>query len=317
MECKNCNQALNSQDKFCSSCGQQHISKINVKFVLGEIFQTLFNLDSKAFKSLRFLILKPGFLTKEYVDGRRVSYLPPIRIYIVLSFFFFFFISVFDFSEGDNSATDFSFDFPKKNAIVDKEVSDAEPLAEELTFAVSQESLTSVSELKRMQYEGTLAEGLDSLTAEMSTVEGYIARKVALVQLDDKEFIDVLRDQFSLFLMLFLPFFALLYGLVFRSHKKEFVGNLIFNLHLNSFLLFIFLLDFFIAPILANYDTVNTIWSTILILYVQYYIIKAIMVFYQRKWWVALYKYLFLWIGYAVLAIVFFVVIAFSSILML
>ena len=99
MECKNCNQLLEKGDNFCPNCGQKTINKLNVKFILGDFFQTVFNIDSKVFRSLRFLLFKPGFLTKEYVEGKRVSYLAPIRLYIALSFIFFFLISVISFDK--------------------------------------------------------------------------------------------------------------------------------------------------------------------------------------------------------------------------
>jgi hypothetical protein len=49
----------------------------------------LFHYDGKFFRTLRYLLLKPAFVTKEYIKGRRASYLHPIRLYIFTSAFFF------------------------------------------------------------------------------------------------------------------------------------------------------------------------------------------------------------------------------------
>lgn len=49
----------------------------------------VFEFDSRLWRSLGPLVRRPGFLTKEFVDGRRSRYLPPVRVYLVLSLLFF------------------------------------------------------------------------------------------------------------------------------------------------------------------------------------------------------------------------------------
>jgi hypothetical protein len=48
-----------------------------------------FAYDSKLAKSLKPLMFKPGFLAKEYREGKRVAYISPLRLYIFISIFFF------------------------------------------------------------------------------------------------------------------------------------------------------------------------------------------------------------------------------------
>jgi len=313
MRCKNCNKLLEKADNYCPNCGQKNIPVLNLKFVLGEFFQTIWNVDSKLFRTLKCLIFKPGYLTKEYISGKRVSYLPPIRIYLVLSFLFFFLISVFDFEDeiGEDPFISFNNSEAKDNRLDSNHI-------EGVTFTLNGENeVISTEDLKRMQYEGELDKGLDSLTAEMPKFAGYVSKKLAMAELNDEGFIDVIRDQFSLFLLLFLPFFSLLYATVFRKSRRGFIGHLIFNLHLNSFLIFVLLLDFFFGSLIGNDEAVNYAWAAFLIIVSQFYLIKAVMYFYNRKWGEALYKYLLLLIGYGVLAILFFILVFFSSIMML
>ena len=307
MKCKNCNQILTTSDNFCSNCGQKNILKLNLKFVFGEFFHTIFNLDSKVFKSLRFLIFKPGYLTFEYLKGKRVSYLPPIRIYLVLSFLYFFLISVFDFEDKSKGNTDLGFTL-KGNGLTINNDENIKNERSGTTFNLSgKDVIIPYEQLKRMHNEGTLEKGLDSLTADMPKFEGFISRKMAMISVDDKGFIDVLRDQLSFFLILFLPFFALLYGLIFRKSKKGFIGHLIFNLHLNSFLILMMLIDLFIELMIGGYDTISLIWGILLTVYILYYFIRSLMTFYNRKWWAVLYKFILLLIGYGVLAVLFFI----------
>ncbi|HEY3403674.1 MAG TPA: DUF3667 domain-containing protein [Ohtaekwangia sp.] len=86
--CLNCGATV--EKKFCTECGQENI-ELHDTFVhmAGHFLADYFHYDSKFFKSLGYLFTRPGFLTKEYLDGKRVNYIPPLRL-----FFFITIISV-------------------------------------------------------------------------------------------------------------------------------------------------------------------------------------------------------------------------------
>ena len=86
--CKNCNSEL--MGIYCSECGQKNTELLSVKSIVKELTDNVFSFDSRFFITLKYLIIKPGFLTKEYWSGRRTTYLPPLRMYLVLSVFYFF-----------------------------------------------------------------------------------------------------------------------------------------------------------------------------------------------------------------------------------
>jgi hypothetical protein len=86
--CKNCNSEL--VGLYCSECGQKNTELLSVKAIVKELTDNMFSFDSRFFITLKYLIIKPGFLTKEYWAGRRTTYLPPLRMYLVLSVFYFF-----------------------------------------------------------------------------------------------------------------------------------------------------------------------------------------------------------------------------------
>jgi Protein of unknown function (DUF3667) len=86
--CLNCNAQI--QGRFCHICGQENVeTKESVWHLVNHFFQDITHFDGKFFSSLKYLITKPGFLSKEYMAGRRASYLNPIRMYIFTSAFFF------------------------------------------------------------------------------------------------------------------------------------------------------------------------------------------------------------------------------------
>ena len=50
-----------------------------------DVVHEFLHVDSKIFRTVKLLLLKPGFLTREYFEGRRVRYVSPLRLYLVFS----------------------------------------------------------------------------------------------------------------------------------------------------------------------------------------------------------------------------------------
>ena len=86
---------------YCHHCGQQNIEpKESVWHLVSHFFQDITHFDGKFFTSLKDLFFKPGFLSKEYMIGRRVRYLNPIRMYLFTSaIFFLIFFSLYTLDE--------------------------------------------------------------------------------------------------------------------------------------------------------------------------------------------------------------------------
>ncbi len=60
---------------------------------LKELFNEFLAFDSKLVRTIPALLFKPGFLTNEYVAGRRRRYLLPWRLYALVAFLAFFILS--------------------------------------------------------------------------------------------------------------------------------------------------------------------------------------------------------------------------------
>ncbi len=86
--CLNCNAALHG--RYCHVCGQENIEpKETVWGLISHFFYDITHFDGKFFSTTKFLITRPGFLPKEYIEGRRARYLHPIRMYVFSSALFF------------------------------------------------------------------------------------------------------------------------------------------------------------------------------------------------------------------------------------
>lgn len=91
--CANCHADLAGE--FCARCGQRHEPHIHtVAHFAAEAFESISHADSRLWRTLWYLFSRPGFLTREFFAGRRVVYLPPFRLYLVLSIIFFLVIGL-------------------------------------------------------------------------------------------------------------------------------------------------------------------------------------------------------------------------------
>ncbi|MCO6496863.1 MAG: DUF3667 domain-containing protein [Chitinophagaceae bacterium] len=100
--CLNCGATVTG--RYCSNCGQENIEPREGFWHLAlDFLFDLFHFDSKFFKSLKYLFFRPGFLTKEYISGKRKKYLHPVKMYIFTSAFFFLIFFTFINKMGDTS----------------------------------------------------------------------------------------------------------------------------------------------------------------------------------------------------------------------
>ena len=86
--CLNCGSRLRGQ--YCGTCGQRSRSRlISLWELISDAFGDLLELDSRIWQTLIPLMIRPGRLTHDYLQGRRARYMPPFRMYLVLSLLFF------------------------------------------------------------------------------------------------------------------------------------------------------------------------------------------------------------------------------------
>src|SRR6202020_2190207 len=90
--CKNCDALL--LGRCCvhrSQASNVHVP--TTKELVHEMLEGITHSDSRLWRTLTTLWFKPGKLTQEFVAGRRVAYLPPFRLYLILSIIFFLLLS--------------------------------------------------------------------------------------------------------------------------------------------------------------------------------------------------------------------------------
>lgn len=86
--CENCKTAL--QGSYCHACGQHgHNPLKSFRHAIEDVFESFWHVDGRIFRTLRDLLL-PWRIINNYLAGQRVRYIPPLRIFVILSLVTFF-----------------------------------------------------------------------------------------------------------------------------------------------------------------------------------------------------------------------------------
>ncbi len=87
--CVNCGSPV--QGRFCSQCGEKRLQAHDFAFshLLEETFEGLAHADTRFLRSFKYLMTRPGFLSAEYLRGRRVPYMKPLGFFLIINLFYF------------------------------------------------------------------------------------------------------------------------------------------------------------------------------------------------------------------------------------
>ncbi len=186
-DCLNCGAIVGG--RFCQQCGQENIElKESFWDLIVHFFNDITHFHGKFFSTVWLLLTKPGFLSKEYIQGRRARYLHPIRLYVFTSaFFFIIFFTLFSankIGEGSRKAKEaeveriqVAINNLEQHALVHKDQT------------VSQTAKTVIDQLEKeqLQLKSELDKRRVSDTTKSKRVEGLDSTKPALDIQESKE----------------------------------------------------------------------------------------------------------------------------------
>ena len=91
--CANCGAKLKGD--FCHKCGEKHLERgdFALSKFMADALKSLTHLDSKLLRSLAWLVARPGFLTAEYLRGKRKPYLKPLALFLIINALYFLTLS--------------------------------------------------------------------------------------------------------------------------------------------------------------------------------------------------------------------------------
>lgn len=93
-KCENCYFELNEEHIYCPKCSQKVAFSYKLRELFSHFLSDYFTFDSKIGRSVLPLLTKPGYLTEQFLDGKREKYIQPLRLFIFLSILFFLLLSL-------------------------------------------------------------------------------------------------------------------------------------------------------------------------------------------------------------------------------
>jgi hypothetical protein len=278
--CLNCGKPLHG--KYCAHCGQEDIDyKVALRHLIPEVLHEYLGFDSQIFKSIPLLLFKPGYLTNEFNEGRREKYIPPLRMYLIVSLLFFFVLSLSNKNNNADTASPkgVSASLSNKldtsvvqkgsdtNKIIAKSASDT---SNGFYFSSDVDSTTGKSSLS-FHFSGSG----DSLSTQ-SWFERFLLTESKKTIGHGEELLSVFKEHYAEGIFFFLPVCALLLKLLYIRRKRLYVEHLVFSLHLQSFIFIVLgvlsLLEIFISsvPLIISIFIIN--WTIVLVyLYMAMY----------------------------------------------
>ena len=95
-KCLNCESELSVEDNFCPRCGQVNdMNRLSIKQYFSEYLAGFFEFDNRFLRTVIPLLIKPGTVSKNYVNGKRIYYANPFQLYLHITILFFLLVGLF------------------------------------------------------------------------------------------------------------------------------------------------------------------------------------------------------------------------------
>ena len=321
--CLNC--GTETTGRYCPACGQENIEpKQTVWHLITHFFSDITHFDGKFFLTVKDLFAKPGFLSREYMIGRRASYLDPIRMYIFTSaIFFLIFFSLVDVKRvhmGKDLKDEIQRD-PDLQAliVVAKSAGDTLRIINQYNLKVNpfikiiyDSTGKKPDEHTKMKTRYRSFAAYDSAQRLLPPAErdnwyqrSYVAKKIEIVQRvnDDpgvffKELLGNFIHTLPKMLFISLPVFALLLKLLYIRRKQfYYVDHGIFSVHLFIFTFLVMLVYFSVIKLYENAHWSWLQWViAAIVIYPFIYFYKAMRRFYGQRRGKTILKYILLFV---------------------
>lgn len=195
--CANCSQPLNGT--YCSACGQRQVD-LDQPFreLAREAMESFLSFDARILRTLWPLIRRPGFLTAEFLVGRRVGYVHPFKLYFAFSLMLFLILAlsgwtVVHINPGEEAVSGLKIETPEE--------------------AQGDESSDS--------------------SDDPSLLGKALGPVADLAEKDPGRLNRIFTDRLAKSIIVLVPVFAVLLFALYR--RRRYIAHLVFSLHLHSF----------------------------------------------------------------------------------
>ena len=318
-DCLNCGARLRGQ--YCGTCGQRSRSRlISLWELISDAFGDLLELDSRLWQTLVPLINRPGQLTHDYLQGRRARYMPPFRMYLVLSLLFFV-VAFFD--PREELGLFFEPQAEQTSEAAAAEANEADEVRQQILEELAAEGLVSEDDDAegggfRLNFDDEdgndieLDEDCNVTSSDLEDLPGWLARRLTQERLQricertqidgGQAFADKLVDNIPAALIVLLPLMAFVLKALYPLSKRYYVEHLLFFVHFHAFFFLILSLQILfsrLATLLSVPETAATLILVVASFYIPVYLFISMRRVYGQGRIITLIKYIALVIAYS------------------
>lgn len=266
--CANCRALM--VGKFCHQCGQHDREMVRGAFsMMWEAVAEMFELDSRVRKTLGPLLFKPGFLSLEWVKGRRARYVTPVRLYLFVSIVFLIVLAAVAQFDTD-----------------------------ELRRGLQQSSVEEGAETRSFTERNNIVVNIPGLDEE---TRAEFRRRIDRVAENPELGISQAKTLAPQLMFVLLPLFALILKVLYLFARRYYVEHLVLALHTHTFMFASFIVLFGLggvrgwaeAQYVAPWVGTVAAWLTgIVWAWIPVYLFIAQKRFYGQGWILTTIKYL-------------------------
>lgn len=334
--CPNCHYPLSELGNYCNHCGQKFTTgRVTVRQLFDELFEAIFNFDSKIFKTLGAIFV-PGKLTSDYFEGRHRRYVNPVRLFFALAVLLFAVVSFLvgdELERGLQANTEILEQDGYRAYFLDQlDTAKQEVLEEFGTVPRLPSALDSISRF----YEDSRQDSVDFFSVDWGNgglnelsfetlkvpvrefvllspdslaqkygVEGWLNQAILQQEIRLRQqtgsFAQFLLGKVIWMILFMMPALALVLKVLYIRHDHYYVEHLVFSFHYHAFAFLIFT----IALLLVNWTDQDdfTGWATLATVIYLFFAMKRV---YGQGWIKTTIKFFMLSFSYSILVSLFF-----------
>jgi len=234
--CENCGAELTG--RYCAQCGQAAVDyHRSFGSLLADAADAFFNLDERFLKTFALLLWKPWRLTIEFIEGKRVRHVHPLRVYLIASVTFFLVINFLSRDthlqakgKGDKAAIVFDDDMVKPTPPVSPSASPVIPsvLVPPVVVPIPKPSATPhqiFDEIEKESHPSGLGKWIEERAKE----------KIGPTGDRGDLFLRALIQNIAPMVLCCIPLFALVLKILYVFKRRYYIEHLIFALHTHAF----------------------------------------------------------------------------------
>jgi len=330
VNCLNCGTEL--KGPFCYFCGQPDRNFLRFfPVLLRDLMEDLFDLDSRFMRTMKPLLFKPGRLTRDYMEGRRFRYAPPMRLYIFSSIVFFLLAALVSSDSITIQGTpngDVTVNVADAPAAKQKEIQDAlDQLPADVRQKIDEDKLVIAGEKKGdIGFKSSDIQFNDkpwdreTNPVDIQWLPGWLnerindeiensPHKAEQINANPNLIVDKVFDILPATMFILLPVVALIFKFWYLFAKRYYIEHLIFALHNHAFL-FVSLTLILLAGIGKSLLAANghqgaadaMMWTMVVIgCWIPVYLLISLRVAYRQNWFMTLGKYGLIGLSYVTL----------------